>query len=58
VNTAVHEALADMEQAVKGLREPLDSKPMRARLQETGPLGPQTVSMKDYLSLDRITPEL
>ena len=58
VNTAVHEALAALEQAVRQLRKPLDSKPMRARLQDTGPLGPQTLNMKDYLTTQLIEPEL
>ncbi|MCD6365840.1 MAG: cation:proton antiporter, partial [Planctomycetes bacterium] len=58
VSAAVYEALAAMERAARVLREPLDSKSMQAALQDTGPLGPPALSMKQYLTEDLITPEL
>lgn len=58
VNTAVYEALAELEKAVRGLREPLDVKPMRARLQDAGPLGPTALNMKNFLTPQLIEPEL
>ena len=50
VHTAAYEALAVLEQAIRGLKKPLDTKSIRAGLQDAGPLGPQTLNMKDYLS--------
>jgi len=58
VNTAVHEALAELERVVRGLQKPLDSKPMLARLQDTGPLGPVGISMKGLLNERLIKCEL
>ena len=58
VNTAVHEALAELEKAVRGLKEPLDAKPMRAKLQDAGPLGPAGLNMKGVLTPQLIEPEL
>ena len=58
VNAAMYEALAAMEQAVRGLKKPLDSKAIRAGLQDAGPLGPQTLHMKQYLSPRLIEPKL
>ena len=58
INTAVHEALAELDKAVKELTEPLDAKPMRAKLQDAGPLGPATLNMKKFLTPRLIEPEL
>ena len=58
VNGAVHEALAVVEQAVRGLREPLDTKPLRGAIQDGGPLGSLTLRMKDYLSPELAEPAL
>ena len=58
VNAAVYEALAALEQAVRGLKKPLDDRVIRTRLQDTGPLGPHTLNMKEYLSPALIEPRL
>jgi len=58
INTAVHEALAELEKSVKQLTEPLDDKPMRAKLQDAGPLGPATLSMKKFLTPQLVEPQL
>ncbi len=58
VNAAVYEALAALEQAVRGLKQPLDSKGMRAKLQDAGPLGPSTLEMSDYLTPSLVAPDL
>jgi len=47
-----------MEKAIRGLKEPLDTKAIRAALQDAGPLGPRTVNMKNYLTPRLIEPRL
>ena len=58
VNAAMYEALAALEQAVRGLKKPLDSKAIRSRMQEGAPLGPQALHLGDYLSVSLIEPNL
>ncbi len=58
VNTAVYETVAAMERAVKGLRKPLDRQDIGARLQDAGPLGPESLSLKDYLTPGLVKPRL
>ena len=58
INTAVHETLAELDKAVKELKEPLDAMEMRAKLQDAGPLGPATLNMKKFLTPQLIEPEL
>jgi len=58
VNAAVYEALAALEQAVRTLKQPLDTKGMRARLQDAGPLGPSTLNMRNYLTPSLVAPDL
>jgi len=58
INGAVHEALAELERAVRELKEPLDAKPLRRAIQDTGPLGPLTLRMRDYLSPRLVEPAL
>jgi Kef-type K+ transport system membrane component KefB/mannitol/fructose-specific phosphotransferase system IIA component (Ntr-type) len=58
VNTAVHETLAELDKAIKELKEPLDAMDMRTKLQDAGPLGPVTLSMKKFLTRQLIEPEL
>ena len=57
-NTAMYEALAAVEQAVRGLKKPLDAQAIRTRVQDAGPLGPATLNMADYLTPDLIEPRL
>ncbi len=58
VNTAVYEALAELERSVRGLKKPLDARNIQSRLQETGPLETTRFNMKDILSPRLIIPEL
>ena len=58
VNAAMHEALAALEQAVRGLKKPLDSKAIRSRIQEAGPVAAQGLDLGDYLSIQLIEPKL
>jgi len=59
VHGVVLEALASLEKAIKGLKEPLDSTSMRAGMQEdTGPLGTNMLKVRDYLTVGLIEPEL
>jgi len=58
VNTAVHETLAELDKAIRELKEPLDAMEMRAKLQDAGPLGPTTLNMKKFLTRRLIIPEL
>ena len=56
VNVAMYEALAALEQAIRGLKQPMDATRIRTRLQEAGPLGPRALSMRDYLTPGLIEP--
>jgi Kef-type K+ transport system membrane component KefB/mannitol/fructose-specific phosphotransferase system IIA component (Ntr-type) len=56
VNAAMYEALAAFEHAIKGMKQPLDVRLISGRLQDFGPVGPPTLSMKDYLTPDLIKP--
>ena len=58
VNTAVYEALAGLEDAIRGLRQPLDTTEIRSRIQDTGPLGPPTLNLKQYLTPQLVVPHL
>ena len=58
VNTAVHETLAELDKAIKELREPLDNMEMRSKLQDAGPLGPTTLNMKKFLTPQLIEAKL
>jgi len=58
VNAAIHEALAELEKAVRGLKAPLDATSMRTRLQDSGPLGPAALDMKGFLTPQLIEPQL
>ena len=58
VNTAMYEALAAFEQAVRGMRRPLDPRSISGRIQNAGPLGPPTLNMKEYLAPELIEPAL
>ncbi len=58
VNAAMLEALAALEQAIRGLKKPLDSKAIRSRMQEGGAIGPQALHLGDYLSVSMIEPDL
>ena len=58
VNAAMHEALAALEQAVRGLKKPLDSKAIRSRMQEAAPVAQQGLDLGDYLSIGLIEPNL
>jgi Kef-type K+ transport system membrane component KefB/mannitol/fructose-specific phosphotransferase system IIA component (Ntr-type) len=58
VNTAMYEALAAFEHAVKDMKKPLDTKSISDRVQDAGPLGPPTLDMKGYLTPELIVPNL
>ena len=58
VNAAMYEALAALEQAVRGLKKPLDATPIRTGLLDEGPLGPQMYSLKDQLTPGLVEPKL
>ncbi|MHC4294453.1 MAG: cation:proton antiporter domain-containing protein [Planctomycetota bacterium] len=58
VNAAMYEALAALEQSVSALKQPLDTKTIRSSLQDTGPLGPQTLPIREYLTVNLIEPNL
>jgi len=58
VNTAVYETLAELDKAIKELKEPLDDMEMRTKLQDAGPLGPTTLNMKKFLTRQLIIPRL
>ncbi len=58
VNAVMFEALAALEQSIRALKQPLDSKSIRSGLQDTGPLGPQSLDMRNYLTPELIEPAL
>jgi len=59
INTAMYEAVAEMERAVRGLREPLDSGAIATRLMdEDAPDGRQMLNLKQYLRPELIVPRL
>jgi mannitol/fructose-specific phosphotransferase system IIA component (Ntr-type) len=58
VNAAVYEAAAALEQAVRGLKAPIDTSDIRSRVQDAGPLGPQTLQMANYLTPQLVEPHL
>jgi Na+:H+ antiporter len=58
VNIAMYEAVAALEQTVRGLREPLDSQSFGTRVQDEGLLGPQTLSLAGYLTPRLVSSDL
>ena len=59
VNTAMHEALAALEQAIRGMKEPLD-RALATRIQEAPPEAATSAQaeLAAYLSPSRVTPDL
>jgi len=58
VNAAVYEGLAMLEQAVQGLRKPMDTSVVTERFQQAGPAGRPSLRLSDYLSPRLIRPDL
>jgi len=58
VNTAMYEGLAALEQAIRGMKKPIDVTPIQSGMLENGPLGPQLSSLKGYLTPRLIEPNL
>ena len=56
VNTAVYEAVAAVEQAVRGLKQPLDTGALAGRMQSVAPAAKAAPSLAAYLKLELIEP--
>ena len=58
VNTAMYEAIAELERAIRGLKEPLDSGSIATRVQQGAPRRPQMLDLRQYLTPALVEPEL
>lgn len=58
INTAMYEATAALEQAIRGLKAPLDTQSLAGRIQDDSSAETQMLSLKDYLKPELIEPDL
>ena len=58
VNTAMYEAVAALEQAIRGLKEPLDSGAVATRLQTATPINRKKQTLAGYLRPELVEPDL
>jgi Kef-type K+ transport system membrane component KefB/mannitol/fructose-specific phosphotransferase system IIA component (Ntr-type) len=58
VSTAMVEAVAALEQAIRGLQMPLDAQPIGSRIQAEAPAGKRGMSLRDYITVDLIDNDL
>jgi len=58
LNTAMMEAVAELERAVQELKKPMDVKAIGTRVQEAGKGFPPSLSLKNYITPSLIKPRL